>query len=475
MTEGSWQGGQAAGLAKEEKQKERRRRGLLLWLLLAFFSICLLFACGQLANLSFLPDDPDVEIASNMKADYGAWSHTTFGQINPSILLDIIEDLKLSGSFTPQLADDCLIPGTCGGGGPTPTASDTGTPEGPTATPTETATPTATFTPSPTFTPTHTGTTPPTATNTPTPTPLVYPVKFADPDKLDPTLDQTVLFEIYVINYGSEPPAELETVCDFLPDGFSFSGSADRGGIAGSCHDGEKISSAVVWNPNVLIPQGGFEKFTFKATTNFPEAGKIYENTVRTFGGNFETATNWTRLRAYTPTPQATAVDDNYTTNEDVTLEELAPGVLDNDGNYDSAGVIATPEFGLLSLASNGGFSYAPTPDWNGNDSFIYEACPSGGVCDNANVSIGVTPVEDAPIVEDDAYSVDEDGFLSVDAANGVLVNDEDPDADDTTLWAFKTSDPPGAGHEITGFQEDGSFNYQPPEDFFGEVTFGYK
>ena len=58
MTTGELQGAQPPEIDQEQQQEAKRhqRQGLMLWLLLGFLSLCLLFACGQLANLSFLPE-----------------------------------------------------------------------------------------------------------------------------------------------------------------------------------------------------------------------------------------------------------------------------------------------------------------------------------------------------------------------------------------------------------------------------------
>ena len=49
-------------------------------------------------------------------------------------------------------------------------------------------------------------------------------------------------------------------------------------------------------------------------------------------------------------------------------------------------------------------------------------------------VTLSVTAVNDAPVAVQDAnYSVDADNTLTVNAANGVLTNDSDPDGDSIT------------------------------------------
>jgi VCBS repeat-containing protein len=99
------------------------------------------------------------------------------------------------------------------------------------------------------------------------------------------------------------------------------------------------------------------------------------------------------------------AVDDSYSIDEDDTLTEVVPGVLSNDSDIEGDTLTVDventtgPDHGQLSLTSDGAFSYSPDPDYYGEDSFVYEICDSGGLCDTAAVTITVTPVNDAPVV----------------------------------------------------------------------------
>ena len=45
--------------------------------------------------------------------------------------------------------------------------------------------------------------------------------------------------------------------------------------------------------------------------------------------------------------------------------------------------------------------TYTPDPDFFGADSFTYTVCDPGGLCDVANVSVTVDPVNDAPVASD--------------------------------------------------------------------------
>jgi PKD repeat protein len=96
------------------------------------------------------------------------------------------------------------------------------------------------------------------------------------------------------------------------------------------------------------------------------------------------------------------ATDDQYATDEDLSLSIAAPGVLGNDADPDGdalvASVVSDVTDGTLTLEADGSFTYTPHVNFHGVDSFIYLACDSGPLCDTADVTIAVAPVNDAPV-----------------------------------------------------------------------------
>jgi VCBS repeat-containing protein len=151
-------------------------------------------------------------------------------------------------------------------------------------------------------------------------------------------------------------------------------------------------------------------------------------------------------------------------------------GVLANDTDIDGDGLLVNTSpvvnvaNGVLSLASDGSFTYTPTADYNGPDSFTYEIS-DGALTDTATVTITVNAVDDAPIANADAYVTDEDVDLSV-GAPGLLDNDVDIDADGLTVNTTPVVDPTDGAVTLAA---DGSFLYEPDPGFAGVDTFTYE
>jgi hypothetical protein len=87
-----------------------------------------------------------------------------------------------------------------------------------------------------------------------------------------------------------------------------------------------------------------------------------------------------------------------------------------------------------------------------------------------ATRSISVAEVNDAPVADDDAYSVNEDTTLVV-PADGVLLNDADVDGN--AITAVLVSGPSHAASFT--LNADGSFSYTPAANWNGTDSFTYK
>ena len=133
------------------------------------------------------------------------------------------------------------------------------------------------------------------------------------------------------------------------------------------------------------------------------------------------------------------AAGDSFSTPQDVTLNEAAPGVLGNDTDGDgdalSAVLDAGPTHGTLTLDPDGSFDYVPTAGYSGPDGFTYHA--NDGALDSsvATVALTVTPVAAAPPTV--ALDAPADGATGTTTSPiiSVLVGDPNGGTVDVEFW----------------------------------------
>ncbi|MFC1498808.1 cadherin-like domain-containing protein [Verrucomicrobiota bacterium] len=176
----------------------------------------------------------------------------------------------------------------------------------------------------------------------------------------------------------------------------------------------------------------------------------------------------------YVPPLQAPPVakPDSYTTSENISLVVPDSGFLSNDwdvnGDFFSADLIQNVTNGTLLFSTNGGFTYTPSNNFVGMDTFTYR-CFDGAYGNTTTVSIAVTE-NIPPVSSNDAYIVNHDTLLNIDVP-GVLGNDWDADAG-SILRSYVFDDTTNA---VLNLDTNGSFTYMPSNGYVGVDSFTYR
>ncbi len=184
------------------------------------------------------------------------------------------------------------------------------------------------------------------------------------------------------------------------------------------------------------------------------------------------------------PNVAPVAVDDPgaTTAKNSPTTIDVAANDTDVDGNlnpatantsctYGSLGC-ANPMHGVLQNNNNGTFGYTPNLNYVGIDTFVYEICDTGGLCDTATVTIDVTQTNAPPVAKDDSFGVQANTTKTF----PVAANDTDPDGNlDITSanTGCLTCSLPVNGNLTNN--NDGSFDYMPDTDYVGTDSFVYE
>lgn len=175
----------------------------------------------------------------------------------------------------------------------------------------------------------------------------------------------------------------------------------------------------------------------------------------------------------------AIAVSDTYATNEDTLLsvsanEGLLANDFDEDGDINAAVIAITqaPSNGNLIFAQDGSFTYTPAQDFFGQDLFQYSLTDGDDNTTSALVNLTVEAQNDAPVANNDAYSVGNDITTTIFAGVGLLRNDSDVEGDAITVDLDSVVQPSSGSVEIN---TSGRFVYTPAADFVGTDSFTYQ
>ncbi len=170
------------------------------------------------------------------------------------------------------------------------------------------------------------------------------------------------------------------------------------------------------------------------------------------------------------------AKQDNATTPEDSSVSiDVTRNDADPEGYVEiDKGTVAIgkqPAYGTVSVSDDGVVTYRPEGNFNGSDSFGYTVADiHGAVSREAAVTITVTPVNDAPVANNDRVSTREDTTKNI----NVTSNDSDPDGvGDIDRASVEIRTRPMHGTATP--RSNGTVDYSPNADFYGKDQFTYQ
>ncbi|MFM2607725.1 tandem-95 repeat protein [Vibrio chagasii] len=158
----------------------------------------------------------------------------------------------------------------------------------------------------------------------------------------------------------------------------------------------------------------------------------------------------------------------SYSVNEDevitISSEQLLANSSDIEGEVAIDSVNYTGSDGIFTDNGDGTFSFAPNANFDGDVSLDVVVTDEDGATATTTASIDVLPVNDAPVSGDLAYSVDEDGSITI-SQDQLLAQASDVEGDDLTA-ANLTVD----GNATVEANDDGSFTITPDANFNGDI-----
>ena len=200
---------------------------------------------------------------------------------------------------------------------------------------------------------------------------------------------------------------------------------------------------------------------TFSGTVRFAP-GEPNETLLSTPSGNGDFDVFLTKSLNDGPAQNQPPVADNrnLTTPEDTPLA-IVLTATDPDGDPLTFSIVTPPAHGVLS-GTPPNLTYTPQPNFHGQDSFTFRAFDGNDFSNTATVTITVTPVNDAPVANNQALTTPEDTPVAV------TLTGQDVDGDSLS---FVVATGPSHG-TLSGTSPN--LTYTPALDYVGPDSFTF-
>ena len=204
----------------------------------------------------------------------------------------------------------------------------------------------------------------------------------------------------------------------------------------------------IVFTP--LADFNGIATITYTITDGNTEAGN-------------SSATNQVEVTVVSVNDAPVVVSETRSVDED---NSLTVDVLNNDSDIDGDTLTVnaySTEEGTVELSENGEIIYTPSEHFHGSNLISYTVY-DGTIGVDGTVTVTVNSINDLPILEIDAATIDEDGRVEID----VLANDSDADGDTLSVTELSVD------NGDVSITEEGAILYVPDANFNGTSTISY-
>ena len=256
-----------------------------------------------------------------------------------------------------------------------------------------------------------------------------------------------------------------------------------KGQVKATDPDGDPLTFSKGSDPQhgTLVVNSTDGTWTYKPSTNYNGSDSF---TVTVSDGKGGTATSTISI-GITPVNEAPKIDDPNSPNYDPVTGHYAANTDENkpvsgqvkatdpDGDPLTYAKGSDPQHGTVTVNADGIWTYTPSKDYSGADSFTVTVSDGRGGTTTATVDIGVNPVNEPPIISDPGNPNLDPGTghysLTTDENKSVAgqVKATDPDGDPLTY--AKGSDPQ---HGTVTVNADGTWTYTPSKDYSGADSF---
>nr|WP_281222040.1 tandem-95 repeat protein [Photobacterium sanguinicancri] len=156
--------------------------------------------------------------------------------------------------------------------------------------------------------------------------------------------------------------------------------------------------------------------------------------------------------------------------DEDNTVHFTQAMLLQNASDVDSTNLTALnlqidEQYGSLVDNKDGTFTFTPTEDYNGDVPFTFDVDDNDGAVTSATGNVNLAAVNDAPVLAETSYLVNEDGSIKITEAS-LIDNATDVDGDALSVVKITADE---NGHIEQNL--DGDWIYTPNPDYSGDAN----
>ena len=249
--------------------------------------------------------------------------------------------------------------------------------------------------------------------------------------------------------------------------------------------NGQRMTFEVTNDNNDLFASGGQPSVGPNGTLTYTPADnvngsatvsvKLHDDGGRANGGADTSAEQTFTINVTAVNDAPVAHADGKTTDEDTKLVFPSSDLVSNDdegADNESSQALSIAEVyegarGTVSLGNDGNITFTPEPNFSGGATFTYLVCDNGSPSrcslQRAAVNVTISPVNDAPVADDQSVTTDED------TAEEVALSASDVEGDAlgyTIVRAPRNGTLSGTGANLT---------YTPDADFNGPDSFTFK
>lgn len=279
-------------------------------------------------------------------------------------------------------------------------------------------------------------------------------------------LESTAFVKIETLNSNDAPEVLTDTLSTDEDQSITFDSATIERFLMDS--DGDTLTFTAVTDVSGGVISENNGLYTFTPHANYYGAASLDYSATDSNGG---TVSGTLQIDVLSVNDPAVFGADTLTTDEEVAVSTTVAALLANDSDVEGPLTfvgLGAAFHGIVSQDENGTITFAPEPDYSGNDAgFEYTVVDTDGNQASSMVRVNVAGINDAPEIVGAEISTNEDQVIIFDTAT-IEQFVQDRDGESLTISAISNV----SGGVVT--EDNGLYTFTPNSDYHGEATLDY-